>query len=126
MHPMRNEENPGNVAMRFDSGRNPSTKDLRAAEHVKQLHPIQQKSHPSAVLADSEKLTHINTYGSLPEFYIDQPFCCRQCGKQEIWKAKDQKWYYEEAKGHIDAVAVDCHDCRTAPHQSRPKPKPQR
>lgn len=34
------------------------------------------------------------------------------CGKEEIWKAADQKWYYEEAKGHIDARAVRCHDCR--------------
>ena len=52
-------------------------------------------------------------YGSLPEFYLDLPFTCRKCGKKEIWKARDQKWYYEEAKGHIDARAVECHDCRT-------------
>jgi hypothetical protein len=30
----------------------------------------------------------------------------------EIWKAADQKWYYEEAKGHVDAKAVECYDCR--------------
>ena len=56
----------------------------------------------------------INTYGGMPEFYLDQPFTCRRCGKREIWKARDQKWYYEEAKGHIDARAVECHDCRAA------------
>ena len=97
---------------RRDTGRNPSLKDLREAERIQQLHPLQQKNHPSAVPADPEKLRHINTYGSLPEYYIDQPFICRQCGKREIWRAADQKWYYEEAKGHIDAIAVECHACR--------------
>lgn len=83
-----------------------------------QLHPIQQKEHPSAVPADHDKLKHINTYGSLPDFYIDLPFVCRNCGKREIWKARDQKWYYEEARGHIDAFAVECHECRKRKKQS--------
>lgn len=96
------------------TGRDPSPKELREAERVAQQHPTQQKGHPSAVSADHSKLAHINTYGALPEYYIDQPFACRRCGKWEIWRARDQKWYYEEAKGHIDALAVECHDCRTA------------
>jgi ribosomal protein L40E len=99
--------------MKFDTGRNPSLKALREAERVMQLHPEQQRNHPSAVLADPQKLAHINTYGWLPEFYLDQPFICRRCGTREIWKAQSQKWYYEEAKGHIDAKAVECHACRT-------------
>ena len=94
------------------SGRNPSLKELREADRVASLHPEQQRQHPSAVPADTAKLAHINTYGSLPDFYIDYPFTCRRCGKREIWKAADQKWYYEEVKGHIDAKAVECHRCR--------------
>jgi hypothetical protein len=97
---------------KLDTGRNPSEKELREAERVMKLHPLQRKTHPSAIQSETSKLDHINTYGSLPEYYIDQPFICRKCGKREIWKAKDQKWYYEEAKGHIDARAVECHDCR--------------
>ena len=97
-----------------NTGRNPSEKDLREAERISALHPIQQKHHPSALPADPGKLDHINTYGSLPEYYIDRPFVCRLCGKREIWRAQDQKWYYEEAKGHTDALAVECHDCRKA------------
>ncbi|HPF59773.1 MAG TPA: zinc-ribbon domain containing protein [Candidatus Competibacteraceae bacterium] len=99
---------------RSGSGRNPTEKELREAERVLQLHPLQQKTHPSAIPADHAKLAHINTYGSLPDFYLDQPFICRVCGKREIWKATDQKWYYEDAKGHIDARAVECHHCRKA------------
>ncbi len=109
------------MAKRRDTGRHPTLKALREAERVAKMHPLQQRDHPSAVAADPTKLTHINTYGALPEYYIDQPFICRLCGKREIWKAQDQKWYYEEAKGHIDAVAVECHDCRKA-KQSPAKP----
>jgi hypothetical protein len=101
-----------------DTGRNPSEKELYEAERVSSLHPLQQKNHPSAISADQSKLSHINTYGRLPEFYLDKPFVCRVCGKREIWKAKDQKWYYEEAKGHIDATAVECHECRKLKKQS--------
>ena len=67
-----------------------------------------------AVPSDPSRLMHINTYGALPEYYVDRLFTCRQCGKAEIWRAADQKWYYEEAKGHTDAQAVECHACRTA------------
>jgi len=94
------------------TGRSPSAQELREAKRIAALRPSQQRDHPSAVAADPSKLAHINTYGALPEFYIDQPFSCRDCGKAEIWRAADQKWYYEEAKGHIDAKAVRCHDCR--------------
>lgn len=100
-----------------DSGRNPSLKELREADRVANLHPSQQRVHPSAVPADPSKLDHINTYGALPDYYIDQPFTCRLCTKREIWRARDQKWYYEEAKGHIDSVAVECHDCRKSKKQ---------
>ena len=102
------------MAKRKPTGRNPSQRELREADRVQQLHPEQQRNHPSAVPADPAKLDHINTYGALPDYYIDQPFVCRLCGKREIWQAAAQKWYYEEAKGHIDARAVECHDCRTA------------
>jgi len=102
------------MAKRKDTGRNATAKALAEAERVAALHPLQQVTHPSAVIADPSRLKHINTYGSLPDYYIDRPFTCRLCGKREIWKAADQKWYYEVAGGHMDAQAVECHDCRTA------------
>ncbi len=104
--------------MKNNSGRHPTLKELREAERVAQLHPLQQQAHPSSVVADHNQLSHINTYGSLPDYYIDQPFSCRQCGKKEIWKAAEQKWYYEEAKGHIAGIAVECHACRKAAKSS--------
>ena len=106
------------MSRRIQTGREPSEQELREAERVLSLSPVQQQNHPSAVTADHSNLSHINTYGNLPDFYLDRPFICRKCGKREIWKAKDQKWYYEEAKGHIDAVAVECHDCRKSKKQA--------
>lgn len=97
-----------------DTGRNPSAKALREADRVAALPPDRQRNHPSSVAADAKQLAHINTYGDLPEYYIDRPFVCRDCGKREIWRARDQKWYYEVAKGHVDAFAVRCHACRTS------------
>ena len=99
---------------RNDTGRKPGQAELREAMRIAELDISVQRTHPRALPADPTKLQHINTYGSLPDFYIDRPFCCRLCGQWEIWKAHSQKWYYEEAKGHIDATAVACHACRKA------------
>ena len=96
------------------NGRDATEAEIREAERILRLAPSQQRGHPSAAPANPARLSHVNTYGRLPEFYLDQPFTCRRCGKREIWKARDQKWYYEEAKGHINARAVECHDCRAA------------
>ena len=92
----------------------PSPSELAEAKRIAALHPEIQRTHPRAVKADASKLAHVNTCGSLPEYDIDLPFTCRDCAKEEIWRAEDQKWYYEEAKGHIDATAVRCSECRAA------------
>ena len=94
------------------TGKDPSASDLQEAKRIAALHPDVQRGHPTAVPADKSRLSHINTYGALPDYYIDKPFQCRDCGKEEIWRAADQKWYFEEAKGHIDALAVRCNACR--------------
>src|SRR5215510_8436187 len=65
-----------------------------------------------ALAADQAKLLHDNTYGPRPRFYMDQPFACVDCGKEEVWTAADQKWWYEEAKGKIASRANRCLDCR--------------
>lgn len=69
--------------------------------------------------ADHSQLTHINTYGILPEFYEGVEFQCRDCGTQEVWSAASQKFYYEVCKGHIDARAVRCKTCRLKIRQAK-------
>jgi hypothetical protein len=65
-----------------------------------------------AVVADPLKLSHNNTYGRLPRFYVDRVVVCRNCGNEEVWPAERQKWWYEEAKGNINTQAVLCRACR--------------
>jgi Probable zinc-ribbon domain len=65
-----------------------------------------------AVAADPVQLAHNNTYGLLPQFYVDRPFTCRDCGADEVWTGKQQKWWYEVAKGHIHSAAIRCRPCR--------------
>jgi hypothetical protein len=64
-----------------------------------------------AIAADLEEQAPNNSY-SPPLFYIDRPFQCVDCGKEEVWTASQQKWYYEIAKGPIYAHAVRCRPCR--------------
>ncbi len=57
-----------------------------------------------------------NSYG-IPDFvrrgyYQDYPFRCKGCGKEEIWTAAQQRWWYEEAHGDVWTVAVRCRPCR--------------
>lgn len=65
---------------------------------------------------NSENLRPTNSYGT-PEyvargFYIDVPFECKSCGKQQVWTATQQKWWYESAKGDVWTTAVFCRPCR--------------
>ena len=57
-----------------------------------------------------------NSYGA-PDFvyrgyYVDRPFRCIDCGKEEIWTGTQQKWWYEIAKGFVYTTAVRCRLCR--------------
>jgi predicted RNA-binding Zn-ribbon protein involved in translation (DUF1610 family) len=46
-------------------------------------------------------------------FYRDVEFTCKRCGRKEVWRAEDQQWYYEVAKGSALNEATRCHECRT-------------
>jgi len=65
-----------------------------------------------SVMADHSELEHNNTYGPLPIFYVDKLVICRDCSAKEVWRAEQQKWWYEVAKGNINSEAVKCSACR--------------
>lgn len=70
-------------------------------------------SEPGIEPVDREILARYNnTYATLPQHYLDREFRCRDCDEQHVWTAKQQKWWYEVAHGHIDSVAVRCLSCR--------------
>jgi hypothetical protein len=87
---------------------------LRRAKQVAGVDPTNKdtKLPPGAVVADASQLAHNNTYGPLPRFYVDKVVVCRECGKEEVWPADRQKWWYEVAKGNIHTQAVLCRSCR--------------
>jgi len=82
---------------------------LEAAAKRKQL-------EAQGVLVNESALAKNNSYGA-PQFvyrgyYVDAPFKCKDCGKEEVWTATQQKWWYEVAKGFAYSTAVRCRGCR--------------
>ena len=67
---------------------------------------------PGAVASDPAQQVPNNSYSPAPLYYVDKEFVCQDCGRREIWTAKQQKWYYEVAKGSLYASAVRCRECR--------------
>lgn len=65
---------------------------------------------------DPSLLAPYNSYGQPPfvrdGYYRDTPFVCVDCGTQEVWRATQQKWWYEVAKGHVETRAIRCSPCR--------------
>jgi hypothetical protein len=73
-----------------------------------------------AVAANHDSLIHCG-YSILPYFYVDRPFKCRDCDSDQLWRATQQKWYYEVAKGHIDETAIRCLPCRRKERERKAK-----
>jgi Probable zinc-ribbon domain len=77
----------------------------------KPRHDGSDKYKETRIPADTSQQAPNNSY-SPPLFYEDTPFTCVDCGKEEIWTATQQKWWYEVAKGEIYSRAVRCRECR--------------
>ena len=64
-----------------------------------------------------------NSYGVPPfvarGYYIDAAFQCAGCEKQEVWRATQQKWWYEVAKGNVESRAKLCSTCRRIERERR-------
>jgi hypothetical protein len=72
---------------------------------------------------NTELLAPYNSYG-VPQFvsrgyYVDISFRCQGCGSEEIWRATQQKWWYEVAKGYVYSTAKLCRPCRRAEQARR-------
>jgi Probable zinc-ribbon domain len=70
----------------------------------------------STAPCNPELLAPFNSYGVPPfaarGYYIDTVFQCADCQKQEVWRATQQKWWYEVAKGNVESQAKLCNNCR--------------
>lgn len=65
-----------------------------------------------AVVANVREQVPNNSYDPPPQWYVDKPFKCVDCGSEEVWTAEQQKWFYEVAKGSLYATAKRCRQCR--------------
>nr|WP_293244898.1 zinc-ribbon domain containing protein [Panacagrimonas sp.] len=75
------------------------------------------------VTVHPERLAPDGSY-STPDFlrrgtYVDLPFTCIDCGVDEIWRATQQQWWYEIAKGGIWTTATRCRSCRANERRRR-------
>ena len=81
-----------------------------------------EKYKSTRIAADTSKHAPNNSY-SPKTHYEDTPFVCVGCGKEEVWTAKQQKMWYEIAKGPIYSRAIRCRACRKAFREARRKSK---
>jgi hypothetical protein len=68
--------------------------------------------------ADRSQQAPNNSYDP-PRYYEDRTFAFVDCGKDEVWTAEQQQWWYEVAKGSIYSRAVCCRECRQARRAKR-------
>jgi len=64
--------------------------------------------------ADPSQQVRGNSYDPPPVYYVDYEFTCVDCGKEDVWTAEQQKWWYEVAKGTLQSRAIRCRACRKA------------
>jgi hypothetical protein len=87
-----------------------------AALEVERQAILAAKIASGKTVIDITVLPANNNY-DIPDFvkrgyYLDRPFTCAGCNSPEIWKAAQQKWWYEEAKGDLWSIAKFCRTCR--------------
>jgi hypothetical protein len=104
------------------SGRERRTqiKARRAARSVRRTEleqaALRKQLEGRVVVVNESALRPYNSYGA-PQFvyrgyYVNTLFRCKDCGKEEVWTATQQKWWYEIAKGYVYSTATRCGSCR--------------
>ena len=93
-----------------------------AATRVRDPRPLELVDGESAP-CNPALLAPYNSYGVPPfvarGYYIDATFQCSGCQKQEVWRATQQKWWYEVAKGNVESRAKLCNSCRRAERERK-------
>ena len=72
------------------------------------------KVAPRRIPADIAQQAPHTSWGAVPLLYEDRGFTCVDCGREEVWTAEQQKWWYETAKGYVFSKAIRCRACREA------------
>ncbi|MEW5251364.1 zinc-ribbon domain-containing protein [Microbulbifer discodermiae] len=84
----------------------------RIAKHDREINPFKGPVPEWAIPVNAAEVVYHSMFLDIPLFYVDKEFACKDCGKIEIWTARQQKWWYEVAKGNFETTAVRCRQCR--------------
>jgi hypothetical protein len=109
--------------MKSNKQRRSEIKARRARHAAKRAAPERPRPRGlpvGAAVVNSALLRPHNSYGLTFEvrgYYEDLAFDCKDCGRQEVWTATQQKWWYEVAKGEVNSTAVRCRACRRRERQ---------
>ena len=95
---------------------------LRAATHAHDPRALESAGEGTAT-CNPDRLAYYNSYGVPPfvarGYYVDAAFQCAVCKKQEVWRATQQKWWYEVAGGNVESRAKLCRSCRRKERERR-------
>lgn len=75
------------------------------------LKPTLKGPSGQRISANLSKQTPHNSY-SPKLYYEDIHLTCRDCGVESVWTAEQQRLWYEEWGGKIQATAIRCRACR--------------
>jgi hypothetical protein len=85
---------------------------LIAAELIKEASEIPPDAIPASVAVATRRSGSYSFDGPGRLYYRDRPFQCRDCGAESVWKAQEQRFWFETARGSIYADAKRCGPCR--------------
>ena len=87
----------------------------RAALKARQIVAHEAALRRGCALVNASLLKPDGSYSTpdyvLRGYYLDVPFTCKDCGKAEVWRDTQQKWWYETAKGGVWTMATRCRGC---------------
>lgn len=86
--------------------------NLTPAEREAELDLLAGLKNGTIIAVDKSKVFSRSVCPQIPDYYRDVWFTCKDCGKEETWSAEQQKTWYEEQGGEIEAIAIRCHACR--------------
>ncbi|MGI9244003.1 MAG: zinc-ribbon domain containing protein [Verrucomicrobiales bacterium] len=74
---------------------------------------------PAEALPVDPDLLNLGGSYHRPIFFADQPFTCQDCGTHCVWRAEDQRWYFETFYAPYYAAAKRCRACRRSERQRK-------
>lgn len=76
---------------------------------------------PSDAIPVDPDLVNLGNSYHRPIYYLDQPFTCVGCKVNDVWKAEDQRWYFEFSGAPYYQVAIRCRECRVIEKERKSK-----